>query len=188
MSVLHFSEDPTIARFQPRSMPTRPGEPPLVWAIDEEHAPLYYFPRDCPRVAFWATPNSTADDVARFLAHTAARRVIAIEGHWLEQVRSARLYVYRLPTATFAPRGPGEGPGYHVSREAVSPLSVEPVGDLLARLVAVQVELRLTPSLWPLYHALVPSSLHFSMIRMRNAQPETEQGSSLVSSAQQSRR
>lgn len=172
MALLHFSEDPAITHFQPRPLPARPGAPPLVWAIDEEYAPLYYFPRDCPRVAFWTTPSSTDEDIARFLAHTAARRVIAIEGGWLERVREARLYAYRLPGDTFASLGPDEGPGYHVSREAVTPLSVEPVGDLLARLVDAGVELRLTPSLWPLYHALVPASLHFSMIRMRNAQPE----------------
>lgn len=176
MILLHFSEDPTIARFAPRALPARPGEPPLVWAIDEEHAPLYYFPRDCPRVAFWATPESTAEDIARFLAHTTARWTIAIEGRWLERLRRTHLYAYRLPGDTFASPGPGAGPGYHVSREAVEPLSVEPVGDLLERLVAAGIELRLTPSLWPLHRALVTSSLHFSMIRMRNARPAALMG------------
>lgn len=176
MTLLHFSEDPTIARFEPRPPPPSPGRaaglPPYVWAIDEAHAPLYYFPRDCPRVAFWATPASTADDIARFLGHTTARWVIAIEGGWLERLRRTRLYAYRLPADTFAAPGPDEGPGYHVSREAVVPLGVEPVGDLLDRLVAAGIELRLTPSLWPLYHALIPASLHYSMIRMRHARPE----------------
>lgn len=168
----HFSEDPAIARFAPRSLPARPGIPPRVWAIDDAHAPLYYFPRECPRVAFWALPDSTAEDLARFLGQTAARWVIAIEAAWLERLRATRLYAYRLPGATFTALGPDEGPGYYVSREAVAPLSVEPVGDLLARLVAAGVEVRLTPSLWPLYHALLPASLDYSMIRMRNAQPE----------------
>lgn len=174
MTLLHFSEDPRIACFEPRLLPSRPGEPARVWAIDEAHAPLYYFPRDCPRVAFWATPRSTPEDIARFLAHTTARWVIAIESAWLDRVREARLYVYRLPGDTFASAGAdegGEGPGYYVSREAVTPMSVEPVGDLLARLVAAEIEVCLTPTLWPLYHALIPASLHFSMIRMRNARP-----------------
>ncbi|MDQ6905547.1 MAG: hypothetical protein M3176_01840, partial [Chloroflexota bacterium] len=35
----------------------------------------------------------------------------------------------------------------HVSRELVVPLSVEPVGDLLAALTDAGVELRITPSL-----------------------------------------
>jgi len=175
--LFHFSEDPTIARFEPRSLPPRndpysaprPAEP-LVWAIDEAHAPLYFFPRDCPRAAFWAGPDTTPDDHARFLGHTAAARVIAIEGSWLDRVRYARLYVYRLPPAGFVPHD--ENAGNWVVREAVTPLAVEPAGDLLARLVAAGVELRVTPSLWPLRHALVASSLEFSMVRLRNARPE----------------
>ncbi|MBA2308744.1 MAG: hypothetical protein H0W01_05455 [Pseudonocardiales bacterium] len=48
----HFSEDPTITEFVPRT--GAPGAPDecLVWAIDDEHAPAYWFPRDCPRVTF----------------------------------------------------------------------------------------------------------------------------------------
>ena len=176
-TLFHFSEDPTIARFEPRSLPPRndlysaprPTEP-LVWAIDEAHAPLYFFPRDCPRVAFWAGPDTTPDDRARFLGHTAAARVIAIEGGWLERVRHAHLYVYHLPSAGFVPHD--EDAGYWVAREAVTPLAVEPAGDLLARLVDAAVELRITPSLWPLRHALVASSLHFSMIRLSKAARE----------------
>ncbi|MGV3489112.1 MAG: DUF6886 family protein [Tuberibacillus sp.] len=42
-----------ITHFEPRQPQSFPDQPPLVWAIDEEHAPLYFFPRDCPRVAFW---------------------------------------------------------------------------------------------------------------------------------------
>ena len=49
MNLFHFSEDPSIARFEPRSRSDDPDELPFVWAIDEEHAPHYYFPRDCPR-------------------------------------------------------------------------------------------------------------------------------------------
>lgn len=173
MAVLwHFSEEAAIERFVPRTLPMRPELPPRVWAIDDAHAPLYYFPRECPRVAFWALPESAPEDVERFLGQTAARRVIAIEGGWLERVRATRLYAYRLPDATFVPLEAGEGPGYYVSREAVTPLGVEPVGDLLARLVAAGVELRLTPSLRPLQRALPRASLHFSMIRMRNARHE----------------
>ena len=176
-TLFHFSEDPSIARFEPRSLPARddpysaprPSEP-LVWAIDEARAPLYFFPRDCPRVAFWAGPGTTPDDRDRFLGHTTAARVIAIEGDWLDRVRDARLYVYHLPGAGFVPHD--ENAGYYVSREAVTPRAVEPAGDLLARLAVAGVELRITPSLWPLRHALVASSLGFSMIRLRNAAPE----------------
>lgn len=167
--MLHFSEDPTITVFDPRRNVAHPEQPARVWAIDEEHAPLYYFPRDCPRVAVWALPTSLAGDVARFLAHTDARWVIAIESAWLDRIRRTRLYAYRLPADSFSCVDPA---GFYTSRETVAPSGVEPVGDLLNRLVEARVELRLTPSLWPLYHAVIGSSLHFSIIRMRNAQPE----------------
>jgi hypothetical protein len=179
----HFSEDPAIAVFHPRPAPARgansspltPDEASaqLVWAIDEAHAPLYWFPRECPRVACWPLPTTTAEDRERFLGHTAARWVIAIEGAWLDRLRQTALYAYRLPGDTFRPQGAHGGPGYYLSRERVVPLGVEPVGDLLARHAAARIELRITPSLWPLHNALLAATLHFSMVRMRNAQPET---------------
>lgn len=182
MILYHFSEDPTIEVFHPRPIPgpsTYSTPPPpeqtsslLVWAIDEAHAPLYWFPRDCPRIAYWALPTSTPEDIDRFLGHTAARWVIAIESAWLARLRETQLYAYRFPPETFEPQWEGGGPGYHISREPVTPVAVEPVGDLLARHVAAGIELRITPSLWPLRRALLSATLHFSMVRMRNAQPE----------------
>jgi len=166
-TVLHFSEDPDIAVFAPRPVASNPDSEPLVWAIDAEHAPLYFFPRDCPRIAWWALTTSTPEDVERFLGHTTARIVIAVEGAWLERIRDAKLYVYRFAAADgFVSL---EDHGCHVSRQTVTPLSVEPVGDLLTCLRDAGVELRVTPSLWPLRIALLTTTLHFSMIRMRNA-------------------
>jgi len=63
------------------------------------------------------------------------------------------------------------GAGYYVSREAVSPQGVTPITDLLAELTRRDVELRVTPSLWPLRDAVAASTLQFSIIRMRNAAP-----------------
>jgi hypothetical protein len=167
-TLLHFSEDPGITVFEPRPVASNPDSEPLVWAIDEAHAPLYYFPRDCPRVCFWALPSSSPEDVDRYLGVTDARIVIAIEGAWLERVRETTLYVYRFDAAAggFVSL---EDHGAHVSRRKVAPISVEPVGDLLTRLRDAGVEVRLTPSLWPLRAALLNASLHYSMIRMRNA-------------------
>lgn len=53
----HFSEDPTLGRFVPRD-----GK---VWAIDERHSWLYWFPRDCPRACFWAIESTTVDAIER---------------------------------------------------------------------------------------------------------------------------
>ncbi len=182
MILYHYSEDPAITVFHPRPIPQQsPGTIPLpsgyadahlVWAIDEAHAPLYWFPRDCPRVAYWALPTSTPEDIALFLGNTDARWVIAVEGAWLARLQRTTLYAYCLPGESFQPQGPQGGPGYYLSRESVAPLSVEPVGDLLARHVAAGIEVRITPSLRPLQRALPNTTLHFSMVRMRNAQRE----------------
>ena len=139
-----------------------------MWAIDDEHAPAYYFPRDCPRVLVWGTPTSTPEDVARFLGHTQAKWVAAIEGAWLERMRTAELFAYRFPAETFEPV---DDAWMYISRKAVTPLGVEPVGDLLGRLRDQNIEVRITPSLWPLWNAVIGSTLHFSGIRLRNAAP-----------------
>ncbi len=165
MPVYHYSEDSTIEEFAPR--PSRLGDP-LVWAIDEWHSPLYWLPRDCPRVTFWPLPTTTPADMERWWSSVAGRIVIAIEAGWLERVRACRLYCYSFDEASFAPLH-GD-PWMYVSRQAVRPLSVEPVGDLLARHAAGGVELRLCQSLVPLGRAVWRSTLHTSMIRMRNAQ------------------
>jgi len=165
----HFSEDPDIARFDPHVPAAQPAAPPLVWAIDEEHAPHYLFPRDCPRVCFWVGPGTTPADRERFFGHTRAREVIAVETSWLERVRGATLYEYEMPPATFAVQDASAG--YYVWTEAVSPIKVEEVDDPLMRLAAAGIELRITPLLWPLRDALVRSTARFSMIRMMNAMP-----------------
>jgi Family of unknown function (DUF6886) len=140
-----------------------------VWAIDEEHAPLYWFPRDCPRVTVWPGSDTAPETIERFFADTEARRVHAIEAVWLRRLRACELYAYRLDAGAFEPRDDADG--HWVTTEVVSPLGVEPVGDLLARHADVGIELRVTPSLWPLHDAVAGSDLRFSIVRMRNATP-----------------
>jgi hypothetical protein len=170
--VYHFSEDPEIAVFAPHRPLGRETEEARVWAIDAEHAPLYWFPRDCPRVTFWAGPESPAESVREFLGTTVARRVHAIESAWLERMRATELYVYRFDAAGFE-RWPGAD-GHWVSRTPQTPLAVKPVGDLLSLHAGAGIELRVTPSLWPLHDAIPGSGLRFSIVRMRNAAPRAD--------------
>jgi hypothetical protein len=164
MEVYHYSEDPTISEFVPR--PSRLGKP-LVWAIDAEHAPLYELPRDCPRVCYWPLPSSSDEDLDRWWSHVAGRKVIAIEAAWLERVQGTLLYRYVFEV------GQGFEPlhdhGVHACAQPVQPLAVEPMGDLLACQMLGGVELRICQSLVPLGRAIIKSSLHYSLIRMRNA-------------------
>ena len=164
----HVSEDASIARFEPHRAPTALADEPLVWAIDTRHLPLFWFPRDCPRGTFWTGPDTSGEDAERFLAGT-AERVHAAESAWLDRIRDARVVAYRCPDEWFAPH-PEVG-GYWVSREPVEPLEVVELGDLLARHAEAGIELRIVPSLAPLWDRVVASTLEFSGIRLRHANP-----------------
>ena len=97
---------------------------------------------------------------------------MAIEAGWLPREQREQLWCYILPADTFEPVD--EGAGYYISREAVVPLAVREIDDLLGELVQHDVELRVMPSLWRLRDAVVDSTLQYSIIRMRNAQPRGE--------------
>ncbi|MBC8141153.1 MAG: hypothetical protein H7Y38_06905 [Armatimonadetes bacterium] len=170
--LLHFSEDPAITRFEPTVAPgSAMSAEPCVWAIAPERAPLYLFPRDCPRIGYWAKPTTSASDRYRFLSQTGARRVLVVESAWVSTLCSCELFAYRLPPDLFMPTGMD---GYYTSKIAVTPLSVVPVGDLLEAITADNNELRITPSLWELHDALQDSTLHFSTLRMRYAAPRAD--------------
>jgi uncharacterized protein DUF6886 len=160
----HASEDPNIEIFRPHRAPTAMVDDELVWAIDEEHVPAYWFPRECPRATFWVGPKTTVEDAAWL---NGATRVHVIEWDWWERFRAARVYLYALPPETFTVHN--EGAGYYISRETVRPLARVEVGDLVRKHMDAGIELRVTNDLWPLWDRVVASSLSFSGIRLRNA-------------------
>ena len=168
MPLYHFSEEPDIRVFEPRSPLARPEVEPMVWAIDDWHEAMYFFPRDCPRACFWPGPQTSDEDIERWFGGVDARMVIAVEPRWLEGIRATALYRYTMPEAGFEQLD--ESAGHWVTRRPVVPLSVEPVGDLLQALVEAGVELRLTPSLVELWRRVVSSTLCFSGTRLRNAE------------------
>lgn len=103
------------------------------------------------------------------MGQTTARYVVAVESAWLAAIREAVIYLYEFSGEGF--RELDRGAGYYVRETAVAPLSVRRVADLIGELAARDVELRISPSLWPLRDAVLASSLQFSIIRMRNARP-----------------
>jgi hypothetical protein len=170
MPLYHFSEEPDIKVFEPRVAPSSTLKESLVWAIDEQHQVMYFFPRDCPRACFWPGDFTTAEDRERFFGYVDARMIIAIEAVWLDRIRATTLYRYTMPEATFSrPEARGDS-GHWTSGEAVVPSSVEPIDDLLAAIVNEGVELRITGSLVELWKTVIRSSLAFSGTRLRNAQ------------------
>jgi hypothetical protein len=165
----HVSEDATITRFAPHRAPTALSDELLVWAVDTRHLPLFWFPRDCPRCTFWAGPRTTEGDATRFLGGRHDLRVHVIEDGWLERVRAAHLYVYRMPEESFAEDA--EVSGYWVSRATVEPLELMAMGNVVERHDAAGIALRTETNLWELWDAIVTSTLEFSGIRLRYALP-----------------
>jgi hypothetical protein len=162
----HVSENPALGRFEPHVSATAEEREPLVWAVDTRHLPLYWFPRDCPRGTFWADRATDPADAERLLA--GASRVHIVEEGWLERMRTTRVFAYRLPEGSFQPHGVG---GYWISREMVEPVELVALGDLVERHERAAIELRPLPSLWPTWDEVVASTLEFSGMRLRNAQP-----------------
>jgi hypothetical protein len=144
----HFSEDPAIEVFVPHHTELHALDEELVWAVDTEHEWLYWFPRDCPRVCWWE----------------GERRIAAIEGAWLERMRSTRVFAYKLPPETFVPWDK-----FFISRETVVPLEVVELADLVGRHATAGIDLRVVPSLYPLWDEVRESANDYSGIRLRNA-------------------
>lgn len=166
--LFHISEEPGITRFEPRE--SQFTEDLVVWAVDKAHLRNYLLPRDCPRVTFCAGPDTSSTDIAHFLGESSA--VVAVEAAWLERIRETSLCCYHMPDASFACLD--QDAGYFVSREKVSPVRVDLIDDVLAALAATGCEIRILPTLWPLYDNVVASTLSYSIIRMRNATPRPE--------------
>lgn len=165
--VLHFSEDPDIARFVPHVAATARQQEAFVWAVSAEQAPAYWFPRQCPRMLAWPEPTTTPED--RALLGPGAHRVHMIEYGWLDAMRKAELFAYRFAEKDFRPFGEPTAHAW-VARSEVQPLGpAEPIGDLFALHEAAGIELRVAASLWPFTDAVAASTLGFSGIRLRNA-------------------
>ncbi|GAB3035901.1 hypothetical protein GCM10011376_18090 [Nocardioides flavus (ex Wang et al. 2016)] len=151
--VLHFSEDPSITRFEPHVAATAQQPEAYVWAVDATNSPCYWFPRHCPRVCSW---------------DEGVPRIHAIEDRWLEAVRTTRLYAYRFAADDFEPFG--ERPHAHVATRPVSPLAPpEEVGDLVRLHAEHGIELLVLPALGDHFADVRARGLEFSAIRMGNA-------------------
>jgi hypothetical protein len=167
-TLYHVSDKPGITLFEPRE--SRLGQQEsLVWAIDLNHLPNYLLPRDCPRITFAVGHDTSADDIDRFMKPTNTIRVIAVESSWIRKILDAKLFIYELSSRYFVMQDACAG--YYVSPGAVKPDSERCVENLFVELFKHNVELRVMKSLWELRDIVIASSLEYSIIRMRNAQP-----------------
>ena len=167
----HFSEDPSLDWFRPRIAAANPQAQPLVWAVDTRHAPMFWFPRDCPRGCIWPVRGTTAEDRERFFGQSAANRVHVIEADWLKRMGACCLYAYRLPAEVFRPHEVG---GYWVADEQVEAIDQVLIDDLLGRHADARIELRVTPSIWPFWRRVTASTVEFSGSRLCNTAPHPD--------------
>src|SRR5579863_9331931 len=137
----HFSEDPSLRRFRPQPVATDPQGPALVWAVDTRHAPMFWFPRDCPRGCIWAARKTTAPDLDRFFGQSAATRVHVTEAGWLRRIQQARLFAYELPVDEFRPHD--EVGGYWIADQPVEAIDQQVIDDLIGRHADAGIELRI---------------------------------------------
>jgi len=171
--LFHFSELGSIEMFSPKPVdvpsPRDIGEEwlngPLVWATDEEHQATYLFPRDCPRILMWQTTSTTEEDKRLWWGERDCSMIAHVEWEWLRRIYDQTLYRYQLPPDSFEYIEDG---WMWVSKEAVTPVRVDRIDDLLGALRELNVELRVMDSLLPL-RQLWTTSLHVSGIRLRNA-------------------
>jgi len=167
-----YAGEGPFGRFRPHAPAADPEARPLVWAVDTRHAPMFWFPRDCPRGCVWAKSATTAEDRERFFGQTAATRLHVMETGWLRRMRECSLYAYRLPAGPFRPHEVG---GYWVADEPVDALERAVIDDLVGRHADAGIELRITPSIWPFWRRVATSTLAFSGCRLRNSAPHPDQ-------------
>jgi hypothetical protein len=172
--LFHFSDDSAIEVFEPRPVAVPSNRPPgqewqngpLVWTISDWYQPAYLFPRDCPRILMWPTPETTPDDHKRWMGGSDCRMAAHVEWSWLDRIRSSVIYRYELDPSGFEAVETDQW--MWVSREPQTPIGRTEFADLLGALRDVDVELRFMPSLAPLRNAW-DSTMHVSGIRLRNA-------------------
>ncbi|WP_309123004.1 DUF6886 family protein [Paenibacillus sp.] len=176
MLLYHFSEDPDIQTFVPRRAERGDASSEVVWAIDEQHAVNYFFPRECPRIIYRKSETMSDEDRERFFSDTTADTVIVTENGWWDRMNETVLYRYTFKAANFELYD--DIAGYYIAKTTVEPIDVEPVGNLVKQIMRWGAELRFTPSLVPLREKILSSTIDdFSMIRLRNAKGMPESAS-----------
>lgn len=140
----------------------------MVFAIAGPLLHNYLLPRDCPRVTYYANPDTSAEDRNRFLGGSGATHVIAMEGDWFRCVNTTVLYCYEFSPDTFSLLD--EVAGYYISYAPVIPIAVRRIDNIFDELLTRgHIELRVLPELRTLGNAVIASTLSYSLIRMRNA-------------------
>jgi len=167
MRLYHVSEESNIAQFSPR-IPTRDDmdkSKGLVWAITEKCLPNFLTPRDCPRVTYHVSKDTTQADITKFFSSN-SRHCVAIEHAWYERMIKTNLCLYEFDPSTFYLQD--SQAGYYVSEQMQKPISLTKIDNLFAELFKRDVEVRILNNLWILAEEVKKSTLNWSLCRMAN--------------------
>lgn len=171
--LFHISEEPDIKIFHPRLSPQNyesiKGN--VVFAISEKLLHNYLLPRDCPRVTYYLSPETTEEDKAKFFSGSKADYIVNVEYSWKERIGKAKLYKYEFSSENFALLD--KIAGYYVSSQSEIPIAVTEITNISVEFFLKNVELRFLPSLQNLSEEVSKSSLNFSIIRMKNSLQKT---------------
>ncbi|AYC30520.1 DUF6886 family protein [Paenisporosarcina cavernae] len=170
MRLFHVSEEADIAYFEPR-IPTREDmdkSQALVWAIDEAHLPNFLTPRNCPRVCYHVSKQTTELDRKLYFQQPDSTYGIVLEKKWEQEMQNTDLYLYEFDSRNF--KLLDAVAGYYVSKHREIPSAVWYVSNPLQALNERQVEVRFVDNLWEAHDAIMQSSFDWSMCRMKYAQ------------------
>jgi len=170
VQLFHVSEESDITQFIPR-IPTRDDldkSKGLVWAINDYCLPNFLTPRECPRVTYHVSDETTEEDVSRFFS-SSCRHCVTIEHSWHERMQNTVLYLYEFDPSNFYLQD--ESAGYYVSERTELPIGKMKTDNLYGELFKRGIEVRLVNNLWILRDAVIKSTLNYSMCDMWAAQP-----------------
>ncbi len=166
--LFHISEEPDIKIFHPRPSPqfyeSIKGD--VVFAISDKLLHNYLLPRDCPRVTYYTSTDTTEEDRTKFFGNSKADYIINVEPGWKEKIEKVKLYKYEFSSENFVLLD--KIAGYYISSQSETPISVTEITNVLNEFSLRNVELRFLPGLQNLSAEVSKSSLKFSIIRMKN--------------------
>lgn len=171
MRLFHVSEEADIKEFVPR-IPYREDmdkSKGLVWALTEASLPNWLTPRNCPRVGYRVSEETSQEDVVKFFS-SSSRHCVTIEHAWFEKMSETVLYLYEFETENFYF---DEVAGFYVSDKTEVPKGVTRIENLFQAQIDKNVEIRLVNNLWQLAEEVKESTLTWSLCRMGYAQPKS---------------
>ncbi|WP_020530872.1 DUF6886 family protein [Flexithrix dorotheae] len=142
---------------------------PVVWAVEKHSKPLFLFPQNCPRISFRVDAKTSSDDRKKFKEEYASNQVIIIESKWYEILQNQPLYQYELNSGNFNLEKPSLG--LYSSLQSAEILNQKLISNPIAEIISLNIELKITPSLWKTFDYLSKFTYQTFFINLKNASP-----------------